>query len=134
SCLPDCPSGQHVPLEIYRANMKTIVTHPSILAHKPTILLVTPPPINQVHLEQLDLGKGYSAVSRHQIVSAQYADVVRDLAVELKDQGVVLVDLWAAMMREAARLTPNLAEGDHFLGSKETGDNEGFRQLLLDGL
>jgi isoamyl acetate esterase len=54
--------------------------------------------------------------------------------VELKDQKVVLVDLWSAMMKEAARLTPGFVEGGSLLGSKGKGDSEGFRQLLVDGL
>lgn len=134
ACLPDSPSHQHVPLENYRANIKTILTHPSITAHKPTILLVTPPPIHESHLEAEDLKKGYTGLTRHQSFTAQYAQVIRELAAELKDQNVVLVDLWKALVDEAARLTPGYVPGSGLLGAKDLGDNEGFRKLLVDGL
>lgn len=134
SCLPTSPSRQHVPLEKYRENLKTILTHPSITAHKPKIFLVTPPPINEVHLEEGDLKKGYSTLTRHQSFTAQYAEAVREIADEFKDQQVVLVDLWSAIVKEAARLTPGYDASNGLLGSKQTGDSEGLRKLLVDGL
>jgi lysophospholipase L1-like esterase len=114
--------------------MKKIMTHPSIAAHNPTILLVTPPPVNEVHLEAEDFKKGYKAVTRHQSVTARYAETVREVADEFKDGKVLLVDLWAAMMKEAVKLTPSQNEGGALLGSKEKGDSEGLRTLLVDGL
>lgn len=114
--------------------MKAILTHPSITAHNPTILLVTPPPVNEVHLEAEDFKRGHSALTRHQSVTAQYAEAVRDIAAELKDQMVLLVDLWTAMMKEGIRLTPGYIEEGSLLGSKAKGDSEGLRHLLVDGL
>ncbi|PBP17839.1 ubiquitin carboxyl-terminal hydrolase 19 [Diplocarpon rosae] len=134
ACLPDNPTGQHVPLEKYRANLEGILTHPSIIAHDPTILLVTPPPINEVHLQEQDFAKGQAAVSRHQAVTAKYADVVRHIAEDATNKKVVLVDLWAALMKEAARFTPNYVDDGTIIGSLEKGDNQGLRALLNDGL
>jgi len=104
------------------------------MAHKPTILLVTPPPLNEVHLEDEDLKKGYQALSRHQKVTAQYAQAVREVAEEHQDKNVVLVDLWTALTQKAATLTPTYSEQDGLIGSKETGDSQGLRILLRDGL
>jgi len=59
ACLKDGPTSQHVPLQIYRENLKTILNHSSITAHSPTIFLVTPPPINEVHLEVSSNFSGY---------------------------------------------------------------------------
>lgn len=135
ACLPDAPSGQHVPLEEYKKNLKIIVTHPSIMAHNPTILLVTPPPLNEVHLEQEDLAKGKSALTRHQSVTAQYAQAVREIAAEYTN--VVLVDLWAAMMKEATRLTSSQVDNEtktRLLGSLGQSESQGLRHLLVDGL
>ncbi|KAL2064175.1 hypothetical protein VTL71DRAFT_4669 [Oculimacula yallundae] len=134
ACLPDSPSKQHVSLESYRANLKTILTHPSITAQAPKILLVTPPPINEVHLLENDSAKGYSNLSRVQKVTAQYADVVRELAAEFKNDNVVLVDLWAALMKEGARLTPDYVDDGKMIGTLDKGDNAGLREILLDGL
>ena len=114
--------------------MEIILNHPCIVAHNPTILLVTPPPINEIHLEAEDFKKGYSAVTRHQSVTAKYADAVRQIAAEFRERKVLLVDLWAAMMKEVARLTPGFVEGGALLGSSETGDSEGLRRLLVDGI
>ncbi|PVH82493.1 SGNH hydrolase [Cadophora sp. DSE1049] len=134
SCLPSSPSKQHVALDKYRENLRIILTHPSVTAHSPEILLVTPPPVNEVHLQENDFGKGYSALTRVQKVTVQYADVVRELATEFKNKNVVLVDLWAALMKEGARLTPDYMDDGKMIGTLEKGDNAGLRTLLLDGL
>jgi isoamyl acetate esterase len=115
-------------LQKYRENLKTILNHSSITAHNPTIFLATPPPINEVHLEELDLKKGYSSITRHQKVTAQYAEVVREVAREHEDKKVVLVDIWEALMDERLRLTPT------YVGQCEKRDDEGLRKLLVDGL
>ena len=134
ACLPHSPSNQHVPLQKYRANIKTMLRHPSVRAHRPTVLLVTPPPVNEVQLEVEDLKNGYSAVTRHQKVTAEYAQAIREIAEEFEDQGVILVDLWAAIMQEALGQSPKSVEGSCILGSKERGDSRGLRNLLVDGL
>ena len=114
--------------------MHAILNHASIKAHNPTILLVTPPPLNEAHLEAEDLKKGHPALTRRQSYTEQYVKAVREIAGEYRDQGVILVDLWAAMLKEAARLTPGYVEGGGLLGSKEKGDSEGLRKLLVDGI
>lgn len=67
-------------------------------------------------------------------MTAQYANTIRELAAEFKDRKVLLVDLWAALMREGARLTPGFVEGVGLLGEKASGDSVGLRSLLVDGL
>lgn len=121
-------------MDKYRENLRTILTHPSITAHSPKILLVTPPPVNEVHLQENDFEKGYSELTRVQKVTAQYAGVVRELATEFKDKNVVQVDLWTALMKEGARLTPGYVDDGKMIGTLEKGDNPGLRSLLLDGL
>ncbi|KAG0647727.1 Isoamyl acetate-hydrolyzing esterase [Hyphodiscus hymeniophilus] len=134
ACLPFTQPPQHVPLQQYKENIKKILTHPCVAAHNPTILLVTPPPINEVHLEVEDLKKGHPALTRHQSVTSQYAEAIRELAAEFKDQKLLLVDLSVAMMKKAGRLTPDFVEGGALLGSKAAGDSPGLRSLLVDGL
>ena len=114
--------------------MKNILSHPCIAAHDPTILLLTPPPINEPHLEEQDLSKGCDAVTRHQAVTAKYAEVVRELSREYKDKNVVLIDLWQAMVNEAIKLTKSYVDDGNLIGTLEKGDNPGLRSLLSDGL
>ena len=95
---------------------------------------MTPPPINEVHLEAEDQKKGYSDVTRHQSVTAKYAEAVRELAEDFRGRKVHLVDLWAALMKQGAILTPGFVEGGALLGSSQNGDSEGLRRLLIDGL
>ena len=85
-----------------------------------------------MHLEAEDLKKN-QGLTREQAVTARYADVVRAVAAEFRNNDVLLVDLWGALMAEAQRLTPGYERGK-MLGSKEVGDNEALRGLLVDGL
>lgn len=72
--------------------------------------------------------KGYASITRHQKVTAQYADVVRELAKEYEDNKVVLVDLWEALMEARLALTPS------YDGYCKKRDDEGLRKFLVDGL
>lgn len=107
--------------------------HRAVTAQAPLILLVTPPPINEVHLEAEDL-KRNQGLTREQAVTARYADAVRSVAAEFADSGkVVLVDLWSAIMRDAQLRTPGYKRG-RLLGSKDVGDSAALRDLLVDGV
>ncbi|KAF4634218.1 hypothetical protein G7Y89_g3888 [Cudoniella acicularis] len=134
SCLPESSTNQHVPLVWFRKNLGDIISHHLVRAHDPVILLVTPPPINESQLEIEDMKKGHSLLTRHQSFTAQYANAVRELVEESKNKKVVLIDLWSALLRKAAGSFPPDAEGDALLGSREKGDSEGLRELLVDGL
>ena len=135
AALPRSPSKQHVPLENYRQNLKTILNHPILKSHNAKILLVTPPPIHEVHLEAEDLAKGASQITREQNTTSQYAQVVREIASEFAEQNVVLVDINKALLDEAVRRTPGIFVGDqNLLGTLQAGDSQGLRELLIDGL
>jgi len=134
ACLPDSPSRQHVPLEMYRQNIENILAHPAVKAHNPTIFLVTPPPINETQIWADNKAKEYSTITRRQRVTAQYADAVRQIATESKNDKVILIDLHSAMMQKAISLTPDYAEGDSLLGTLQGGDSAALRTLLADGL
>ena len=130
ACLKDGPTGQHVPLQQYRTNLKTIISHSSVEARQPTIFLVTPPPINEAHLWEFDSEKGHSAVTRHQEVTAQYAEAVREIAKEYEHRNVVLLDLWEALMKEARLgLSPKIDKQ-----AEMDAEDKRLRRLLVDGL
>ncbi|KAK4456180.1 SGNH hydrolase-type esterase domain-containing protein [Podospora aff. communis PSN243] len=132
ACVPLPTNHQHVPLDRYKANLRGIINHPNIVAHKPKIFLVTPPPLDQIRLTELDLAIGHKAVTRHTKVSATYSQAVREVATE---QGVVLVDLWKALMERAISKTPNFdPTTGPSLGDPAGGRRGYLEQLLPDGL
>lgn len=104
------------------------------MAQCPTILLVTPPPINEVQLEEQDLQKGYSSLTRSQDNTAKYAAAVREIADEWKDRNVVLVDLWKAILVKAVQMSPDNIDNLETIGTKRAGDDTAMRALLTDGL
>ncbi|KAI8306316.1 hypothetical protein K4K61_004606 [Colletotrichum sp. SAR11_59] len=124
---------QGVPLAEYKQNLLKIVTHPNITAHKPKILLVTPPPIDEIRITELDLPWGHPKPTRTAKISAEYTQAARDVAAEVP--GVTLIDLWAALHDYAGRKTPGLVkDGGPLLGTPELGKRGGLAALLPDGL
>ncbi|KAG4027141.1 hypothetical protein MFRU_032g00070 [Monilinia fructicola] len=134
ACLSDGPTGQYVSLEDYKKNTEALLHHWSSIAQHPTILLVTPPPINETQLEEQDLQRGHASLTRRQQNTAKYAAVIREIATEWKDRNVVLVDLWRAMMDKAIELSSNKMIDVETIGTKRAGDDQPMRTLLTDGL
>ncbi|KAJ4200719.1 hypothetical protein NW767_007338 [Fusarium falciforme] len=127
-------TNQHVPLERYKENLTKIINHPRITAHKPQIILVTPPPLDEIKSTPRSLGNGHKAALRHFAVSASYSEVVRQVAKE--NPGVALVDLWQVFMDKAAEMASpgDYTPGGPLLGSPENGKQGGLDVLLPDGL
>ncbi|KAF9871643.1 gdsl lipase acylhydrolase family protein [Colletotrichum karsti] len=125
---------QHVPLEKYKENLIKIITHPNIAAHKPEkILLITPPPIDEIRITELDLPWGHPKPTRTAKISAEYVQAAREAAAEVA--GVTLIDLWEALHDYAGRKTPGLVKaGGPLLGTPELGKRGGLEALLPDGL
>jgi lysophospholipase L1-like esterase len=119
---------QHVPLPEFKENLKKIVMHPAVYAHKAEILLITPPPIDERMCEAHDLSMGINQVRRSAKVTRQYAEAVLDVSREL---GVECLDLWSAFMERVGWLST-----DPLLpGCKETNaGKDDLSLLLLDGL
>ncbi|CAJ0553742.1 Ff.00g122540.m01.CDS01 [Fusarium sp. VM40] len=131
--LPDAFTKQHVPIDRYKTNLTKIVNHPHIAAHKPQILLVTPPPLDEIKSTPRSIENGHKGAVRTSTVTAAYAEVARQVARENPE--VVLVDLWQAQMDKAVSLAPGdyTPEGP-FLGDPENGKQGGLDDLLHDGL
>jgi lysophospholipase L1-like esterase len=131
--LPLPTTSQHVPIDRYKDNLTKIINHPHILAHKPKILLVTPPPVDEIKIAKLDLAGGHTEATRRSAVSAAYADKVREVVRE--NPGAVLVDLWQAIMDKAISMAPSdYQSGGPWLGTPENGKQGGLDALLPDGL
>jgi lysophospholipase L1-like esterase len=134
ACIPGMPTNdQHDPLDEFTENLTKIVTHPLITAHQPTIFLVTPPPLDEIHITKLDLAWGHAAATRQAKISASYSEAVRKVAAENKAQ---LVDLWKGLMDAAIAKTPGFVAqpGGPTLGDPECGERGYLEQLLPDGL
>jgi lysophospholipase L1-like esterase len=131
ACLPHAPTGQYVPLKVYKQNLQGLITHPAVVAHRPKIILVTPPPIDENQQEEVDAMRGYP-LCRRADVAAEYAEAARQVGAENGD--LLAVDLWSAVMAEAIRSAPNHDPNGPVLGSKQLGSNEALVGLAPDGL
>ncbi|KAI0455364.1 SGNH hydrolase-type esterase domain-containing protein [Xylaria acuta] len=132
ACLPVPTSTQGVPIEQYKENLIKIVTHDHIKAHNPKIMLVTPPPLDEIQSYATDLKNGHKERVRKAAVSAQYSETVRQIAAELP--GVVLIDLQKAIMEKAISMTPDYDPSGPPLGYPEGNKRGALEQLLPDGL
>ncbi|UNI14169.1 hypothetical protein JDV02_000828 [Purpureocillium takamizusanense] len=131
--IPLPTTTQHVPLEQYKKNLDAIVNHPHILAHDPKILLVTPPPVDEIRLKELNLAEGHPCAVRTSAISASYSETARQVARD--NPHVVSIDLWTAIMDKAIALTPDeYTEGGPLLGTPDNGNRGGLATLLPDGL
>ncbi|KAG6035197.1 hypothetical protein E4U41_006222 [Claviceps citrina] len=131
--LPLPTTSQHVPLEQYKQNLTKIIKHPHVKQHNPKILLVVPPPVDEIKLAKLDMADGHASTTRTSATSAAYSEKAREVARE--NPGVVLVDLWKAVMDRAICMTPqHYKPGGPWLGSPENGQQGGLDSLLPDGL
>lgn len=137
--LPDTPGGpqQHVDAEEFKANLRKIITHPCVVAHeKIRIILVTTPPVEERKLIAADKENypGLTTMRRTAFTTARYARVVRNLGDAL---GVPVLDIWAAMTREAGDSLDNYDLDDFdqdAFGSMNATPNAVLQNYLHDGL
>ena len=127
ACVPSSSTGQHIPLEEYVQNLKTLVDHSSVKAHSPHILLITPPPVDEYTLEGMDYmnNNGDTEVKRRAAVTKTYADACRKLGEEL---GIEVVDIWNTIVTKAG-WTP----GQPLPGSKDMPRSPVLGELFRDG-
>lgn len=129
--------NQGLPLDQYRANLHRILTHPRVTAHGAKILLVTPPPLDEIRTTELD-GPKHGQSLRRTARSAAYSQAAREVAAAVP--GTVLVDLHRALMEVAVAKTPGwgagagAGAGAAVLGSLESGERGYLANLLPDGL
>lgn len=124
ACLPG--QSQHVPLDQYCETLKRLCLHPTVTAHGPQILLVTPPPVNEYQLTIRDALKGCTVPQRTAANTKSYAAACRKVGKELN---VPVVDLWHAYMSKAG-----WKEGEPLTGSRDVDRNEILESLLQDGM
>lgn len=95
-------------------------------AHKLRLLLVTPPPVDEYQQALADEAKGFTPVRRLAENTAKYAQVCREVGVQLQ---VPVVDIWTAFLKHFG-----WREGQEYLpGSRMIPANEIFQSLFSDG-
>jgi isoamyl acetate esterase len=97
-----------------------------VIAQKPKILLLTPPPVNEYQLTIRDALKGCTMPQRTAANTKKYADACRQVGEEL---GLPVVDLWRAFMSKAG-----WEEGEPLIGSGDRERNRILESLLQDGI
>ena len=119
-------TGQHVPLGEFKDNLSKIVNHPLIAIHKPRIILITPPPVDEYMRSAHRKMKANINVDRTASQTALYANAVAKVGVQSK---IAILDIWTIFMQLAGwRL------GDRVLpGSKDMERKLIFAELLCDG-
>jgi lysophospholipase L1-like esterase len=123
-----------VDLESYKRNIEVLITHPAMTALHPKIILVTPPPIDEVRRETVEFeNDGISSAHRKAAVTAEYAAAVRNIGAE-HGEDIAVVDLWTRIMNDAIQNTPGHIHGGEVLGSRALGSNKVLADLLPDGL
>jgi isoamyl acetate esterase len=123
--LPGQP--QHVPLDEYKENLKTIVQHPLVQAHQPKIVLVVPPPISEYATQESDVLKGINVVQRTAENTKLYADGAIEVANELK---IPTINLWEKFMAFADW---NGDLNSPLPGSKKIARDTKLEELFCDG-
>ena len=124
SCLPQDPTGHHVPVDIYRDNLIAMVNSPEVKAHAPRILLLTPPPIDEYQRIVADGAKGY-LLRRTAENTFKYALAAEAAASVLE---VPLVDIWTSFLLHAGWV-----QGYTIAGSQMIAPNEVLQGLFTDG-
>lgn len=124
--LPNTPGfAQNVPLQQFKENVVKLATHELVAAHNPTIILVTPPPVDERLCLEKDRTVGINVIRRTAENTARYAEAVREVG---KTLGLPVLDLWTAFMKEAG-----WNQGDPLPGSSDIPQNEVLVRLLHDG-
>jgi hypothetical protein len=125
SCFRLPERNQCVDLPVFEKNLIKMIQHPSVVAHAPALVLITPPPIDERQQREVDAQRGYPPRRSAENTRA-YAMKVKQVG---EDMGVPVVDLWTRFMELAG-----WKEGDEQLpGSIDLPPNEKFSELMHDG-
>ncbi|KAH7021793.1 GDSL Lipase/Acylhydrolase family protein [Macrophomina phaseolina] len=125
ACLEGSSSKQHVCLEQYMENLRTICTHPVVKAQAPRLIIITPPPVNEYKMEPVDIAKGHDGLQRTAEHTKKYANAARKVGEELR---IPVLDLWTIFMTRAG-----WAAGEPLPGCRGVQRNELIEELMYDG-
>ncbi|XP_064506569.1 isoamyl acetate-hydrolyzing esterase 1 homolog isoform X1 [Pseudopipra pipra] len=109
SALKDLNPKQHVPLEEYAANLKSMIQYlKSVDITEDRVILITPPPLQESAWEKACLAKG-DKLNRCNATTGQYAQACVQVA---KDCGTDVLDLWT-LMQKNQDFSSYLSDGLH---------------------
>lgn len=114
-----------MPLDEYKKNLVKILTHPAVQAHKPRLILIIPPPVEERRLEMRVKSQGYPKLNRFNDCTKIYSEAAHEVGKEL---GVAVCDLWSAFVARAGWNT-----GEPLPGQMGLPENEALKELLHDG-
>ncbi|XP_030304481.1 isoamyl acetate-hydrolyzing esterase 1 homolog isoform X1 [Calypte anna] len=121
SALKDLNPKQHVPLEEYADNLKSMIQYlKSVDITEDRIILITPPPLQESAWEKECLAKG-EKLNRRNATTGEYAQACVQVA---RDCGTDVVDLWTLMQKNqdfSSYLSDGLhlsAKGNSFLAAQ----------------
>uniref|UniRef100_A0A8D0HDH0 Isoamyl acetate-hydrolyzing esterase 1 homolog n=1 Tax=Sphenodon punctatus TaxID=8508 RepID=A0A8D0HDH0_SPHPU len=125
SALRDVNPKQHVPLDEYADNLKSMIRYlKSIEISEDRIILITPPPLYEAAWEKECIAKGKRSATLNRLNSTtgEYAKACVQVA---KDCETDLLDLWTLMQKNKQDFSSYLsdglhlsAEGNHFLSAQ----------------
>ncbi|XP_007439279.1 isoamyl acetate-hydrolyzing esterase 1 homolog [Python bivittatus] len=111
SALKDENPKQHVPLDEYADNLKSMIRYlNSVDISKQDIILVTPPPLHEATWEKECVARG-EKLNRLNSVTGEYAKACVKVAEEC---GTDVIDLWTLMQKDGQDFCCYLSDGIHF--------------------
>lgn len=131
--LPNTPGEpqQHIPLDEYIENTKTMITHPDVRGHEGIrLILITPPAVDERQCLAADKANNPNngdIIRRKANVTRDYAAAIVKLG---QETNVQVLDLWSIMVRRAG----GAVEDPVPTGAMEMPQNEVLQSYLLDGL
>ncbi|NXN94269.1 IAH1 esterase, partial [Rhinopomastus cyanomelas] len=109
SSLKELNPKQHVPLDEYAANLKSMIQYlKSVDITEDKIILITPPPLQESAWEKECLAKGYE-LNRRNATTGEYAQACVQVA---RACGTDVLDLWT-LMQENQDFSSYLSDGLH---------------------
>ncbi|KAM6460230.1 isoamyl acetate-hydrolyzing esterase 1 homolog [Liasis olivaceus] len=110
SALKDENPRQHVPLDEYADNLKSMIRYlNSVDISKQHIILVTPPPLHEATWEKECVARG-EKLNRLNSVTGEYAKACVKVAEEC---GTDVIDLWTLMQKDGQDFCCYLSDGIH---------------------
>ncbi|XP_044274262.1 isoamyl acetate-hydrolyzing esterase 1 homolog [Varanus komodoensis] len=123
AALKDLNPKQHVPLEEYADNLKSMIQYlKSVDIAEDKVILVTPSPLHEDTWEKECISKG-EKLNRLNSITGEYAKACVQVA---RDCGTDVIDLWTLMQKNSQGFCCYLSDGLHL---SEEGNNFLANQL-----
>ncbi|KAI5068110.1 hypothetical protein GOP47_0016455 [Adiantum capillus-veneris] len=120
--------GQHVPVEEFKQNLRSIALYLLSLSKTTRVILVTAPPVHEEGRKEFARGKHGEKAARFTDRTNERAKGYAQACIEVsKEVNVGVVDLWSAIQREKNWEMECLSDGLHLTAE---GDRVLFSELI----